>query len=176
MKKLGLMLGIVLVVLVGTFLWYVYPQEKLDLAYSSFAVSDKLKEMMTNRRLEFHLTQSDINNLLKKETAAHSLVNKNIKVTGAKFELNQDLLIAHINLMYNSWLPIGTISYYRLTWDAPILRIVPLYTKIRNWNVPDTLLRLPVQEVSIGSFLPSFLTVRQVSFEGDSIAIFLRFS
>ncbi|HJV47599.1 MAG TPA: hypothetical protein VJ824_17910 [Bacillota bacterium] len=176
MRKLIIpVISVIFVFLVGAFI-YIYPQEKLDMSFSHFAVSDIIREMIKSKNLEFHLSEIDVNNLIKPKLSSTSLGKADWEITGTHFELNKDQLIAHVNLRYLSFIQIGTTTYYQLTWEKPEIQLHPQYTQIRSLTLPKSWFSPPDQSVSLESMLPSFLKVENVLFEQNDITIHLRLS
>ncbi|GLX67424.1 hypothetical protein [Paenibacillus glycanilyticus] len=172
---------IVLVLLVaaaaGGGLWlksYVAPSEKLDLAYDPVSIEDKALQMVANLKPEIVLSEADVNNLIKSQLqGGHSAsLPPDMKLDGARFELSGDRLIAHLNMTYRDFLPVGMLATYKMSWKAPNLIIEPVSLTVKDYDLGKERLDRMVVPIQ----LPSMISIRDMQFQSNQIVIGLKLS
>ncbi|MGO4179739.1 hypothetical protein AB4Z17_01055 [Paenibacillus sp. TAF43_2] len=182
LKRL-LMSFIVILLLLGGALWwflsYIAPDEPLDMSYAPIDVKEKALDMVRKMKLELVLTESDINHLIKmnmKDELAISRLEsadqefaKAIHLDGANFDLEENKLIAQMNITYKNKIPARLDAVYSLDWESPNIILKPQSLSVKAIQLPLSMLEtivipldLPAQDV---------VTVRDVQFENNQIKI-----
>lgn len=156
LKRVIAAIVIVVVLAAGSALWlksYIAPQQELDLSYEPIDLKQKLLDMISRLEPVLILSEEDINNLIKMQLSTNGIgSNPDIQVDGAKFELDDGKLIAHVNVTYKDRLPVGAEIVYRLAWQAPAIIMEPESVRIRGLRLPASLvdsqtIELPESEV-----------------------------
>lgn len=170
--KRTIALAVVLVVLAaGGAMWlkeYVAPREALDLSYRPIDIGQKLLNMAASMEPELILTESDINQLMKMQIAeSGGADNPDIRVDGARFELDDGELTAHMNVTYKDRLPVGMVIVYRLSWDEPYIRMEPRSVRVRSLKLPASVAESQIIE------LPAhrLFQIKEVAFQRDRVKI-----
>ncbi|WP_169085590.1 hypothetical protein [Paenibacillus sp. PL91] len=174
---------IIIILLLGGALWwllsYIAPDEKLDMSYAPIDVKEKALAMVRKLKPELVLTEEDINHLIKMNmkskyaavgAGGSSLeLAKDIRLDGAVFELEEDKLIARMNVTYKERIPAELHAVYSLEWQSPSITLRPQSLSIKEMALPISMLEtiiipldLPAQDV---------VTVRDVQFENGQIRI-----
>lgn len=153
---------------------YVKPTESLDLQYKEISISNKIAEMVLTRKLDVRLSEDDVNNLLKKQIASHSLLPHNFRLEGAKLNLQGSMIEADVNVRWQERIPIGAHTMFTLAWDPPNLVIQHVNTQIKNMQLPSAWLQLAPVEIPLQSYLPKLIGIKNVVFEDNSIVIQLK--
>lgn len=174
---------IVMVLLLGGALWwllsYIAPDEQLDMRYAPIDVEAKALDMVKKLKPELVLSEADINDLIKnhlnseyasKGADGTSLeLTKDIRLDGAVFELEDDKLIARMNVTYMDRFPAELDSVYLLEWQPPNIALRPQSLSVKEIALPvgllDTIiipLDLPAKDV---------LSVKDVLFEKNQLRI-----
>jgi len=164
---------IVLIILAGLAVWgvlrYIAPQDKLDLQAHSIDIGEKVKEMALQTKLELALSEEDVNSLVKQQLIDQPQIAPDVRLMGARFELQRDQLTAHINVKYRNQIPVGAVATYRLIYEQPILIAVPQGLHIRSIRLPyDSLDELVIP---LGELLPKMIEIDSVNFDPDQIRI-----
>ncbi|WP_435168749.1 hypothetical protein [Paenibacillus glycanilyticus] len=158
----------------GGGLWlksYVAPDEKLDLSYDPVSIKDKAVEMVANLKPEIVLSESDVNNLIKSQLqSSPTSLPPDMTLDGARFEVNGDRLIAHLNMTYRDFLPVGMLATYKMSWQAPNLTFEPLSLTVKNYDLGKDRLDRIVVPIE----LPSLIAIGNMEFQQDQIVIKLR--
>jgi len=194
LKRLAILLIILILLLAGGIWWllsYIAPQQQLDLNYEPIDVKSKLMDMVKRMRPELVLTEADVNNLIKMALASADgrasgmpagdagasaplpeALAGDIRITGASFELQGELLLAHINIMYKERIPAELQATYTLLWDSPTIILEPQSLAMKGISLPASML----DYVEIPLDLPSqdVLSVRDVRFEDRQIRILFK--
>ena len=71
------------------FLYYIKPDQPLDLAYKKVPLKERALSMAKRVSTEMKLTEEDVANLAIKSLADNPQVEKDIRVTGARFSLER---------------------------------------------------------------------------------------
>lgn len=174
MKKLLIFVCTVLVIfaaLAGAAIWYVKPTEALDLNYREVPIGGKIVDMIKNRKFEVLITEAEINDLVKKQLAAHRELPHDIRIEGAALQLRGNELQADVNLLWREQIPVGAKLFFNVEWNSPNIEIVHTSTQIKEASLPSSLLQLPPLRISLEEHLPKLVGVRNVSFEENGIRI-----
>lgn len=190
-KRLAVTCIILIVLIAGGIWWllsYIAPQQQLDLAYEPIDVKSKVMDMVKRLKPELVLTEDDVNNLIKmtlvysegslaadmpiEGAGTAASIARDIQITGVKFELEGERLIAHLNVMYKDRIPAQLQAVYIMSWDAPNIVLRPQSLKVRDISLPAGML----EQIEIPLDLPSqdILTVREVRFETGKMTISFR--
>ncbi|MBJ6360190.1 hypothetical protein ACFOQM_02520 [Paenibacillus sp. GCM10012307] len=163
----------VLLLLLGLGVWglirYIAPQEPLDLDAPRVNMEKKVLEMAIELKPELTLTSEEVNSLIKGHLQENPKLENGIELQGADFKLNGNLMSARVNLTYLDLVQIGAAAQYRLVWEKPNLRIIPEQLNARSVTLPSGLLKEIV--VPLGSELPSWVGISQVTFEESQVRI-----
>lgn len=167
--KLLLAFIVLVVLLVGGLVWYIAPDEDLDLAYAEVPIREKIVSMAKKLKLEIVITEQEINDLAKKQLAAHPRIGPDIEVTGARFELNGDRLTAHLNLIYRGLIRAQAAAYFQLEWKRPSIVATLQRTEIKGYELPSAWVSLKPIAIPVEDKLPDFVGIRNVDFEANGI-------
>lgn len=172
MRKLFVAL-IVLVLLLGGAgafaYWYVSPSEQLGLAYQEVPLRDRALDMVRRLSPELVLTEADVNNLGIEQAAAHRQYEPGIELTGAKFRLEGNRLVADVNAKWRNRVPVGLRLTYRLTWASPNLVAHVEEAKLKDIRLPADAFDDIV--IPLGSELPKPLRVKDVRIENGQVIV-----
>lgn len=177
-KRLVIALILLVVLLIGGgwwFLSYIAPQETLDLSYEHIDVKEKAISMVKRMKPELILTEADINNLIKmqlQDGAANAKLPPGVALDGARFELNGDLLLAHLNVTYKERIPAAVLVTYRMTWENPNVIITPLSMDMKGIALPQDTLEPFI--ISLDLTVQDLVSVGDVRFEEDRMIIKLQ--
>lgn len=179
-RRLLMALVLFLLLLGGGVWWllsYIAPEEKLDLAYEPFDVKQQVMSMIKKMKPELVLTEPNINNLVKMSLKSKLSsdgqspleIGKDVQLEGAYFELEQDKLIARMNVRYKDRIPAGFDAVYTMEWQEPNIVLVPQSLSIKRLSLPINTL----ETITIPLDLPrqDVVTVRDVQFLVDQIII-----
>ncbi len=167
MRKIFALLGAVIiaaVLLCAGVLWYVRPEEKLDLSYSEVSLSGIWSGIGKTSPLKVRLTEREVNDLLKKYVSANRKLSERAEIAGVRFRLLPDMLAADADVLYAGKVHIGTTSYYSLAWNNPDMTATYLYTEVKGFRFPPGWLRLDSFRIPVGDRLPPFLRIKNVTF------------
>lgn len=172
MKKLLITL-FVLVFLAGAAgvgaLYYIRPDPELTLANEPVPVKQRALDMVKRLSVEMILNEEDVNNALKKSLADNPQRGKDVVVQGANFDLQDDLLVADLSLLWRDRIPTAMQVTYRLAWKSPNLVATVEQVKVKDITLPsDTVGNL---SFPIGQELPKPLKIRDLKFDGDEIRL-----
>ncbi|WP_372662625.1 hypothetical protein [Cohnella sp.] len=163
MKKLFIILFVLLFVAVFSgvgVLYYIKPDQKLDLTYEKVTLKARAVDMARRLSPELILTGADLNNLAKQSLADHPQVERDVKVIGANFTLEDDLLIADLNLIWKDLISAGLQVTYRLHWDNPNVIVTVEKAKMKGISLPVSLFSDRV--IPVGQELPKFLKIKDL--------------
>lgn len=180
-----LMSLVLIIVLVGGSAWwlmsYIAPDERRDLAYEPVDVKEKALDMIKGLKPELILTEADANHLIKmhlenkleaepgSDSQSAILLAKDIRLDGAEFELEENKLVAHMNVTYKERIPAQLDANYSLEWQSPNLVLSPQSLSIKKLMLPLSLL----EPIVIPLDLPGrdIVTVSSVKFQTDQIKV-----
>lgn len=172
MKKLliSLVIFVIIIALAVTgAIWYVSPSQKLDLAYEEVPLMDRAMSMVRRLSTELMLSETDINNFGKQALAQAPRYGSGIVVTGAKFQLAGDRLIADLNIRVKDRVPAALKLTYRLEWRNPDLTAVIEEARMRDITLPIRYFGNVV--IPIGEELPEVLVVRNIRIHNGSLVV-----
>ncbi|MEW9702900.1 hypothetical protein [Paenibacillus sp. SI8] len=174
MKKLfGFIIGtvVVLAAICAGMAWYVKPAEALDLNYKEVEITGKIIDMIRTRKLEAELTEQDINDIVKKQLAAHSTLPNDIQIEGAKLTLRGTDLEADVNIRWRDQIPVGAKMWFNLAWDSQNINIQHIGTRINDVQIPSDWVQLAPISIPLEEYLPKLVGVKDVHFEEKAIRI-----
>ncbi|NOU96271.1 hypothetical protein GC093_24055 [Paenibacillus sp. LMG 31456] len=174
----GLIVFVLLIaLLVGGLYWYVQPQTALDLTYTDLSVRNKLTEMLASRKLEVELSEPEVNDLLKKALVtrnSNSASNRGeIEITGARFTLHGNELIADVSLLYKKQWRIGAVLQFAVSWQEPYVTAVHTGTRIRQMNLPLEWFQLKPIQVPLNDYMPKVAGIKSITFLEHSLKLSL---
>lgn len=172
MRKLFVTLIVLILLLggAGAFAyWYVSPSQQLDLAYQEVPLRDRALDMIRRMSTELVLTESDINNLGKKEAAANRRYEQGVELTGAKFRLENGRLVADVNAEWKNRVPLGLQLTYRLRWESPVLIAEVEEAKLKDISLPAKAFDNIV--IPLGDQLPKPIRIKDVRIENDEVVV-----
>ncbi|WP_405082072.1 hypothetical protein ACI48J_05590 [Paenibacillus chitinolyticus] len=166
---------LVLAVAAGLAAWglltYIKPQRQLDLAYTELSLESQLVDIIRSKKPEVRLSNEEINQLGKKAIAKHARVSPDVTITGADFTRSGDNLTADVNLLWKNTVPVGAQMTFKLAWTGKELAVTHTGTHIRNFEVPSGLVSLAPVSISLDSYLPSIVHIKDVRFDPDFVVI-----
>lgn len=174
MKKGRLIIGsiiILFVVIMTAIVLYIRPSQTLNMNYSELNWKNKLVEMAENRHTTLTLTESDVNNLLKKGLAEYAAENElPFQITGADFKLNGNQIIANVN---GAWglMDVGAAIKYRVEYAGGTLLLHPSSLEVRNLSVSPEKFGLEAMTIYLSDCIPKVVTINDVKFPGKTIQI-----
>jgi hypothetical protein len=175
MKKLLVAL-IVLIVLIaaaaGGAIWYAAPATKLNLGYEEVPLADRAMDMARRWSTEMILSERDVDNLATKQLALHPEYEPGVTVTGARFSLSGNLLVAHVNVKWRERIPVGLTLTYRLTWSKPNLTAHVIEARVKEVRLPTASFDDVV--IPLGDELPKLLQIQDVRLENGQAVIQFR--
>lgn len=176
MKKLliSFIVFLILVVIAGVgALYYIKPEQKLDLSYEKVSLKEHAFDMARRQSTELILTEADLNNLAKKSLADNPQVEKDVVVTGADFKLEGELLAANLNIVWKDRVSAGLQVTYRLQWDNPNVVLTVVEAKMRGIKLPKSVFSDRI--IPIGQELPELLKIKDmVVGNGEVTVLFQR--
>lgn len=176
MKRFVLTIVVLAVLLVAGGLWlksYVAPRESLDLRYEPIDIQAKVLIMVKRLSPELVLTEADVNNLMKMHLSeiAEGLP-EGVKMDGARFELEGDKLLAHLNVTYRDRLPVGLLATYKLSWQSPNVILEPVSLTVRGHGLSPGLLERKIVPLKFSS--QNVVGASDVRFDGDRVVVRLK--
>ncbi|PZE21362.1 hypothetical protein [Paenibacillus xerothermodurans] len=157
-------LAIILGLAAGGLYYYVQPAEPLDLNFSAISLRDELNHIMANRRLQVELSEREVDSLLKMALVTYPPQQKDIEITGARFRILNDHMIADANLLYRERWEIGATLHFTLDWKDPYLIATHTGTNIKQLQVPPGWFQLEPIRFAPNEHLPMPLAVRNIQF------------
>jgi hypothetical protein len=169
--------GLVLIVILAVIavlggLFYIKPNQTLDLTYNQVPIKERALDMVRRMSLELIVTESDVNNLLKAELAKNPMVKNNVEVTGAKFTVNGDLLIADLNVLWKNLVPSSLRIVYRLQWENPNVIATIEEAKVKAISLPKSSISGFV--IPLGDELPKPLKIEKIDWGVGEIKVKLK--
>lgn len=153
---------------------HVKPTEDLNLDYEEITISSKIADIVKNRKLEVQLTEQDLNDVVKKQLAAHQVLPNDFRIEGAKLTLQGSNLVADVNVRWREKIPIGAQMMFTLAWNPPNLVVQHRNTSIKGMQVPSEWVQLAPFDFPIEDHLPKLIGVKNVLFEEKAIIIQLK--
>ncbi|MUT65985.1 hypothetical protein [Paenibacillus sp. NEAU-GSW1] len=172
LKRFILLIAAAAIVLIAGGLWlksYVAPRESLDLRYEPVDIQAKALSMVKRLSPELVLTEADVNNLMKMNLSeiAEGLP-AGVTLDGARFELEGDRLLAHLNITYRDRLPVGLLGTYKLSWQPPNVVLEPVSLTVRGHGLSTGLLERKIVPLE---FSQNIISVGDVRFEADTVVV-----
>lgn len=173
-KRTGrFLLGIIvlLLVVIGAALWFVYPTQSLDMRYRSVDFKDKLMTMVTNRDTRMLLSTEEVGELSKKNMVKYMNTHDlGVDITGADFVMNGTRMTANMN---GKWgiVPFGAVLRFQMSAEGSYLHLTHESTTIRGVDIPLHLFRLDPIQISLKDYLPDLVTVKDVKFLSDGLEL-----
>ncbi|GKU77965.1 hypothetical protein [Paenibacillus sp. L3-i20] len=172
-KRLFITLIVLIVIIVGAGWWllsYIAPDKQLDMAYESIDVRAKAVAMAKRLKPELVLTEPEVNDLIKSHLDPN--VAKDVRIDGADFNLEENKLLADLNITYKERIPAQVKAEYRLEWQEPNLVLIPETLAMKGIDLPLSML----EAITIPLDLPTgeLVTVQNVKFEVDQIRILFK--
>jgi hypothetical protein len=158
----------------GALLWLIRPAEPLDLAYQPLRLQEQVKEMLLARKLEAVLSEDEVSSLIKRKLASQPVIRPDVRVTGARFALQDDSLQADVNLLLRDSLPVGARLDFTLSWEAPYLVIRHTSTELGGIRLPAGWFTLQPIRIAPDDYLPGPFGVRSMTFEGRQVKLQLK--
>ena len=161
------------VVLLAGLVWDVQPSEseELNLQYTRYELRHELAEMIRERRTSVVLSEAEINNVLKAELAARRIETAYGRLTGARFELVDGGMIAHLKLSALDRVEIGARLSYAFHWQEPDITVQLQDARIKAIPVPPEWIPMPRFTIRLSDKLPPLIGIRSVDFNEDAIVI-----
>ncbi|MWV47328.1 hypothetical protein GRF59_27410 [Paenibacillus sp. HJL G12] len=174
--KVLLRFVITLVVLVvigcGIGIWYISPDQKLDMNYKEIDVKAKALQMLKTRKPEITLSGSELNELAKKELLKHmGDIPQQITVTGSDFHFNGQEVTADINGKWEGLIPFGAELKFNMEANGSILELHHQSTRVKAIQVPAERFGLGTITVPLKDHLPDMLTVDHMEFLQDGVRL-----
>ncbi|CAM4511730.1 hypothetical protein FHS16_003437 [Paenibacillus endophyticus] len=178
-----LLLLVVILLLLGGALWwvvsYIAPDEQLDLSYAPIDVQGKALDMVKQLKPELVLSETDIDHLIKQNLKSEYgngeagssaiMLRKDVRLDGARFELEANRLVAHMNVTYKERLPAALDAVYLLEWQTPNIVLRPQALSLKKSSLPLTMLDTIIIPLDLPAL--NVVTVGDVQFEQDRIRI-----
>ncbi|WP_068773963.1 hypothetical protein [Paenibacillus sp. FJAT-26967] len=152
-------------------LTYIKPQQPLNLNYKEISLESQAIDLLRTKKPEVRLSEYEINQLGKKGIAEATLPNPDVKITGAEFRLNGQDLTANVNLVWKDRVPVGAAMLFKLDWTGSQLRVTHTGTKIRDIDVPLSLVTVSPIDLPLESYLPRAVHISGVRFDPAYVII-----
>jgi hypothetical protein len=150
---------------------YAQPSEALDLRYERYDLRHELAEMIRERRTSIVLSEAEINNLLKAELAERPVGTPYARLTGARFELVDGGLTAHLKLSVLDRADVGVRLSYALRWEEPNLIVQLQEARIKSVPIPAEWIPATNMAIRLTDRLPPFIGIRSVEINEDAVVI-----
>lgn len=172
LRRLAVVVTVIVLLLAGG-AWalsaYIAPERALNLQYERIDVKAKALDMISRLKPELVLSEADIDNLAKMNLDPEAF--EQVRIDGADFRLEDDLLIADLNVTYKDRIPAGIQAVYRMEWQEPNLALRPQSLKVKDISLPLSML----ETIIIPLELPSGDTVEVENVRFDSDGMKIRF-
>jgi len=175
MKKLliGLFVIVFLMVIAGAgALYYIRPDQSLDLAYRNVPLEDRALDMARRMSLELILTADDLNNLAKKSIADNPQVEQDVVVTGANFSLNGNRMTADLNIIWKDQVPAALRIVYLMSWHDPNVVATVETAKLKGIDLPASMFSDRI--IPIGDDLPRLLKIKDLEWGEGEVKVLFR--
>ncbi|WP_409344616.1 hypothetical protein [Paenibacillus sp. MBLB4367] len=177
MRKALLTAGVLLllaIVGIAAFLWYIRPEEKLDLSYRNLSVLDKIGEMVRKRELTVELSDEELGDLVRKAIAGKPQLSDSLRVTGARTEVENGTLAVHINALAGGFVKAGATIYAKAEWQEPNLLITLERGAVKGMAIPAGLLPQQTFVVPLYDKLPAIVGIRDIELADGKLRILLK--
>ncbi|MEC0372668.1 hypothetical protein [Paenibacillus chibensis] len=170
--RIVIILVLLVVIACGAAIWYISPDQKLDLSYQDIDVKAKAVQMLKTRKPEITLNGSELNELAKKELVKHlGDIPQQITVTGAQFHFNGQEVTADINGKWAGLIPFGAELTFHMEANGSVLELNHESTRVKSLNIPADKLNLGTIQVQLKDHLPDMLTVDHIEFLQDGVKL-----
>lgn len=148
-------------------LYYIKPDQELDLSYNRVPIDERAVDMVSRMSVAMILGEEDVNNLLKASLSKNPEVQKDVKVTGARFSVDGDLLISHLNVLWKDQVHAGLQLTYRLKWENP--NVVATIVDAQMKAIPLPTAAFSDMVIPLGDQLPELLKIKDIEWGGKEI-------
>jgi hypothetical protein len=162
---------VLLVIAAGVLIWYVSPQEQLNVAYTEVDFDQKIRSMIKTGNAQMMLSEWEINQFMKQWLYDHRQVSEEIEITGLRSEVQKEQLKLILNLKVYNTLRIGAVLQYRMEWKPPNLVAALEQANIRNFKIPPE--QIPLKEIvfPVATQLPDWMKIEEIFFDYGRIWI-----
>lgn len=174
-KKLFIALIVLLLILAGAAWWllsYIAPDKTLDLQYNPIDVKQKALEMAKQLKPELVLTESEVNDLIKKHLNPN--IAEDVRLDGAEFKLEDNRLLADLNITYRDRIPVQVQAEYVWEWEEPNLVLRPQALMVKGFGLPLSLLSTVVVPLEMPA--GDVIAVKDVEFANNRIKVLFKLS
>ncbi|WP_199620446.1 hypothetical protein [Paenibacillus alkalitolerans] len=162
----------VVVMAAAGLVWYAAPSEQLDWTSGPPpSIRDKVEQMILERRAFIQLSETEIDALLKQYWKRQAVINEYAVVTGARFELTDNVLLAHTTVRLADTADAALVHEFRLDWEAPDIVITHLSTRMKNIEFPKDWIRFEQTRLPLELDPRLPVAVKSVEFMGDVVEI-----
>ncbi len=187
MRRFFITLVVLLVLLGGAGWWlrsYIAPAEQLDMSYTPISLKEKAWEIIKNRKTELVLSEADVNFLIKSamafqlsdgEAAAGReglWLDQDLRLDGAAFQLEQDMLLARMNVTWKDYIPAELNASYRLEWQQNRIALRPQSLALKGIALPTGLLETVLLPLELPE--QDYVSISDITFEPDQIRILFK--
>ncbi|MBP3963276.1 hypothetical protein [Paenibacillus lignilyticus] len=175
LKKIGITLIVLLALVVAAgfgAVMYVKPTERLDLRFNEVPLLERALTMIKNLKTSFVLSEADIDNIGKAAIRLKPEYQPGVLITGARFNLEGERLVAHLNLKLRDRLPVGIAIYYKLEWNEPNLVAKVDEAKLRGISLSKGYFDDIV--IPLGSQLPELLHIKGIEIDKGNVVVSIR--
>jgi hypothetical protein len=172
MKKIfiGLFVLTFLAVIAGVgALYYIKPDQDLDLMYQRVPLKERALDMARRLSPELILTGEDLNNLSKKSVADNPQVEKDVRITGANFTMEGELMIANLNVIWKKQISAALQVTYRLRWESP--NVIATVEKARMKGITLPVSMFSDRVIPIGQDLPKPLKIKDLVWGNGGVKV-----
>ncbi|MNZ58336.1 hypothetical protein D3C78_763420 [compost metagenome] len=181
-RRLMTALIIVILLLGGAAWWllaYIAPDEPRDMAYTPIDLKEKALDVIRSMKPELVLTEDEINALIKmhmkekyasvSEGEASLWLAEDVQLEGATFELEEDELLAHLNILYKGRIRAQLDAVYTLEWQETSIVLTPQSLSMKSLSLPLGLL----ERIEVPLNLPALdvISLNNVQFKKDKILL-----
>ncbi|KIL37520.1 hypothetical protein SD71_02490 [Cohnella kolymensis] len=150
-------------------LYYIKPDQQLDLSYNRVPIDKRAVDMVSRMSVAMILNEEDVNNLLKASLSRNPQVQQDVKVIGAKFSVDGNLLTSDLNVLWKDQIQAALQLTYRLQWENP--NVVATIVDAQMKAIP-----LPTEAFSdlvipLGEELPELLKIKDIEWGGKEIKV-----
>ncbi|WP_040950241.1 hypothetical protein [Gorillibacterium massiliense] len=177
MRKLLLVLLVLGLLLGGAYygaVRYIQPKEQLTLDYKPFDLGAKIREIAESGQFAVTLNDEEMNSLFVSKLAEDPNVASGVRITGARFTRDQDVIYADVNLLLRGRWKAGVQLTYRLAWEPPYLKASFQQASIHGKPLPKSLLDIQDVAVPVNEMLPPLIAIKNIQFNKDAIKVSLK--
>lgn len=171
--KIVLTLILLLGVAAGLLLWYIAPDEQLDLTYEEVDIELKISEVLQKRRLEVQLDWNEVNQLAKRELVHVVEAGKlPIEIEGADLSFDQREMKAKINGQWKGISFEGTTTFIPAI-EGKKIRLTHDSTAIKDIPIPQAWVQLAPLVIAVDEYVPSPAQVDDIKLQAEGVVISL---